>query len=95
MEAKRKEPVTRPQCGSNAGYNLHITNGERSCEPCRVAHNTDSAERRKRLVTGPKRLLVASRTLREVLDQNDLPEGEAAAVEAARNVLRRLAEEAV
>lgn len=41
------DPVERPECGSLAGYQLHGRNGERKCEPCRLAQNVYQGRRRE------------------------------------------------
>jgi hypothetical protein len=34
------EPLRRSNCGTNAGHEQHVRWGERSCEPCRIAHRS-------------------------------------------------------
>lgn len=44
--AEKKPAVTRPQCGSTAGYRQHIKRGELTCDPCRTAHRDHERARR-------------------------------------------------
>lgn len=45
MSAAKAAPVTRPQCGTDAGYFRHYRADERPCEPCRAAHIAINADR--------------------------------------------------
>lgn len=36
-------------CGTQAGFFAHQTRGEAPCDPCRLAHNADSAARMRKL----------------------------------------------
>ena len=42
--ARRK---TIADCGTRGGYGRHLRRGERPCEPCRAANNTDARQRRQ------------------------------------------------
>lgn len=35
----RRAPTTRPQCGSDHGYRLHLDAYELACDPCLEAHS--------------------------------------------------------
>lgn len=36
---RRKPPTLRSVCGTYAGYSAHYRNGEKPCDPCRLARN--------------------------------------------------------
>lgn len=43
---EKKEPVTRRQCGTVAGYRQHSKRGERACDSCRAANTAYQREHR-------------------------------------------------
>lgn len=66
--AIKKDPRSRWQCGSNAGYRQHVKRGERACAACKRAHAEEQYARRHGLEIpkSPKR-----RTARDIRREQD------------------------
>ncbi|AYN58911.1 hypothetical protein PP634_gp85 [Arthrobacter phage Richie] len=48
MTAKKRNPTTRDQCGTVAGWNAHNRASERQCMPCKIAKTNYTREWRHR-----------------------------------------------
>lgn len=63
---EKKEPVTRRQCGTVAGYRQHSKRGERACDSCRAANTAYQREHRAK--NKPPRESRAKKRAREEAD---------------------------
>lgn len=61
MAKSRKNPTSRQQCGTDAGYRQHMKRGERACDACKRAHAEKQLEYRQKRGVSPRKPTKAER----------------------------------